>query len=1152
MADAYEVAIRLRLIDQVSRSLLGMVGGFGKADAAAVALQRRLDGIKRTMLVGGLLVGAGVGIFAALKPALDQAKQFQQEVTKFSLYGMGDQANTEAVKFAKSMNIMGSSYVDNMKLMTEAQGIFRESGKGTLAQQLEGAKIAAPVLAKLGFIESSLSDDQKASRHAQDLAMLRFIEARGGANDPRIFTSIADWGFKLQQSAGGHVVNWSQLQQLIATAGAAGFNLNQDAISKLEPVIADLKGGKVGSGMRVSFQRLLGTQRGLPKQAIQEYLSLGLWDPSKVELSAQGGIKKFLGRPGDVLKDRVKFGTDPVAFYTDTFLPAIAKKYGNQILGTTPEAKIERAAEITNVFGPGTAGAFFSQIDKLLPAIQRSLGAQNKQAGIDASYKAAGDTLAGKELALHAKFNSLLEQTGEVVLPIAIKAMEAMMPVLNFFSNFATAHPRMFGFVIDGLMALGASLIVSGVATGLTGLVNLIGLLGKAFAGDAILKAGVWATKIPFIGTALSEGLVAIGAGLETGTAAVGNAVARLSAIQFTGGLLGISGVLGALAISVDQIRQNSSDVSSKDPRRQTLGWINQVMSALPGGLIAEWANRMSGLDKLILNWNPGKSVLANVSAGLDGLWSRIQAFASKLPGLIPTKPQSITPPGMTLAQAAHQNADIANQNAMVSKVNDWLYYTLVKPIGDFFTGFGTGIANGLHSALAGALAQWRMFGDGLSDMLHSLFPTLFKTTAQVRAESALAHKARALDESHQAISGAAQARKNLLAVRAFEAKNPNWTKHPEWFSPAFVAARKGVFGPAPPQVKTPAYNAGLDLAKTMGVGTQLRLMQALIGRRPKALPEPKSAAIIRLPIAPHQPPLPLAKRPMIPTAPRIPAPVLRLAVSPAPLVLRPAASSPARQSAFVARLIAPPHRAPVALQPKAMPRGPGAVRRPVDDNRASVTPAAIYTALTGPLDRLMKSVAKAAAPSLPKPAGHTALNVVPLFPTGRPPAPHAAQTTTVMSLLTRFGRLMESFSKPSMASKAPVKAAPSLWTMLGVGSPHGLTHAMGLDTLGSVFTKTTADQTRSASGLVKSNHDLATAINGLSRTVSASGTAFVRPAAQAPVHVHVNSPIHLDGKKIGRWAADYLVGGSNTPQEGSSYADPSATMLQVATRYSA
>lgn len=586
MLEAWSVAVRISLINGVSAGLLGMVKQFGHADAAAMGLQRRIHGIQKTMLTAGILTGAGIGLLAMFKPALEQAKQFQEESAKFTLYGMGDKANAEAVKYAKGMNIMGTSSVQAMKLITEAQGVFRESGALNLQQQLVGAKIAAPVLAKLNFIESALSGDKRVAAHAQDLAMLRFIESRGGANDPGQFAKIADWGFKLSKSSGG-IVDWSQLQQLMATSGAAGFSLTQDAITKLEPVIADMKGGRTGSGLRVSFQRLLGTQRGLPKQAVSEYLSLGLWDRAKVELSSGGGIKRFLGSPGAVLKDREKLATDPVRFYLENFIPAITKKYGGEILGDSARAKTERAAEISMVFGPGTAGAVYSQIDKLLPAIARSMAAQGKQLGIDQSVSVVGKTLSGKELQLHARFNTLLEQTGEVVLPLVVQGLETVLPLLTRFSTWAQTHPTIFGGLVKSVLGLGAALVVSGIVTGLSGLAGVVGLVGKVFGTGTLLKAAMFAETFPLIGAAVSKGLLAVGAFLERGL--IGAVLAPIGAFA---GLLG--------------------------------GWAIPIVAAVAaiGGAVYFIAK----------DWDSSKGVFGNIMTGLQDFWSHLVGWARNIP----------------------------------------------------------------------------------------------------------------------------------------------------------------------------------------------------------------------------------------------------------------------------------------------------------------------------------------------------------------------------------------------------------------------------------------------------------------------------------------------------------------------------------------
>ena len=75
MFEAWSVAIKIRLIDEVGSGLLGMVGRFRSANMEASALEKRIEGIRRTMLVGVGLTAAGVGILATFKPALEEARQ---------------------------------------------------------------------------------------------------------------------------------------------------------------------------------------------------------------------------------------------------------------------------------------------------------------------------------------------------------------------------------------------------------------------------------------------------------------------------------------------------------------------------------------------------------------------------------------------------------------------------------------------------------------------------------------------------------------------------------------------------------------------------------------------------------------------------------------------------------------------------------------------------------------------------------------------------------------------------------------------------------------------------------------------------------------------------------------------------------------------
>ncbi|MFC4526421.1 hypothetical protein ACFO5W_07180 [Dyella halodurans] len=459
-----------------------------RTEADAAKLEGRIKSIHGQLLKGGLMVGAGVGILAAFKTPLDEAKKFQTEVAKFSLYGMGDQVDAQAVKFAKGMNVIGTSATEAMRSLTEAQGVFRESGLSGSAA-LDGAKLAAPVLAKIAFATAGLDGDAKEKMHTQSLAMLRFVEMRGGLKDAATFNGIADAGWKAIRSSGGNV-NWEQLRQFMARGGVAAQGLTDQALfGKLEPVIGELKGSGAGTAWMTSYNRLIGGVR-VPNQVAHLLADNGIWDKSKIEWNSQGGIKRFNGKP---LRDIKTLSSDPVEFYEKNILPMYAK------LGI--KSQEDKGRENLLIFGR-TGGAMFSLIDRQLATIHRSVDAQSKALGIDASVKQVGGTLGGKEIDFHAKFNNLLLQTGDVILPMAVRALEILNPMLQRMANWMQAHPRMFGLVIQGLIGLAGALIGFGALNIIAGGFRGLGLALKGIGGLTQLATGL---------TSVAGGLKALG-----------------------------------------------------------------------------------------------------------------------------------------------------------------------------------------------------------------------------------------------------------------------------------------------------------------------------------------------------------------------------------------------------------------------------------------------------------------------------------------------------------------------------------------------------------------------------------------------------------------------------------------------------------------
>ena len=194
---------------------------------------------------------------------------------------------------------------------------------------------------------AGLDDEGKSKMHRQALDMLRFIEDSGGLQSKERFNALANAGFKAIMSSGGNV-DWSQYRQFKSISGVSGMFINDESLfASLEPIIGLMKGSAAGTGLRTAYGRLNGSVRGLTKQAIGEFLNLGLWDPSKVQLNSQGGIDKFKGNPF-VTND--KFLESPDQWYMKVLLPKYEK------LGLS----MQERARMNNILFQNTGGRFFT------------------------------------------------------------------------------------------------------------------------------------------------------------------------------------------------------------------------------------------------------------------------------------------------------------------------------------------------------------------------------------------------------------------------------------------------------------------------------------------------------------------------------------------------------------------------------------------------------------------------------------------------------------------------------------------------------------------------------------------------------------------------------------------------------------------------
>jgi len=489
----HTIGVKLAVSTSGAGVLQALTKGLTGVSLTAREAQLALSGIHRgaMLAVGGMAaLGAGMLVLKGLKGPLDAAEQWQKSVANLQLFNMGDVANDQAIKFAKGMNIIGSSYTDNLNMMREAIGTFRDSAS---KDPLGNAEMVAPMMAKMRMIDSTLGDDTASRNHTQEIAMLRFAELTGGLQSKERMTSLLNSGFKAIQSAPGGQMNWEALRQFKTRAGASGFNLSDEALfSYGEPLIAELKGSTAGTSLMTAYQRANGMSAILPSNASEKFLSMGLWDKNDVNITARGAKVKNGDNP---LVDAAGYSTNPFKWYEDNVHSYYEKNH---------VSAADRYRDNTLLFGR-TGGNLFNVTERQYGTMLKSVDAQAKMQNIDGSYGTASKTILGMKADTVTQFKDLMITFGNNLIPLVSSGLRVLNPLLHSFAQWAEKHPIMSKALVVGTALAGVLLTVAGPIIALAG---AFALLAPLFAAGGVL-AGVGAA-IAGLATPIGIGVAAI------------------------------------------------------------------------------------------------------------------------------------------------------------------------------------------------------------------------------------------------------------------------------------------------------------------------------------------------------------------------------------------------------------------------------------------------------------------------------------------------------------------------------------------------------------------------------------------------------------------------------------------------------------------
>jgi hypothetical protein len=473
--EAYSVAVKLSLINHVSAGMAMISKSLASTGGDVDKLNAKLASIGKQGAIGAAMFAGGLGLAAMFKGPLDEAKKFQNETERFRSLGLGDKVTADAVKFASGMDTYGTSIRENLGLLRDAQTVFGD---------FHEAQMVTPLLAKMKFANAALyGDEGGAMKDRAFMDMLKVIEMRGGLSSQEAFTNQANMVQRVQTATGGRV-GANEYLNFIKTGGVAAKGMkDENFYYAMEPLIQEMGGNRVGTGLMSAYQNLV--QGRTTQRAANELMRIGMLNPKMVDYDKVGNIKQI--KPGAVSGSDIMI-SDPMKWMQTVMLPAFASK------GITDKQAILN--EIGAIFTNRTASQLYSTMYLQQANIAKNFKLNSGAAGIDELDANAKKTLTGKLIELDKKWLDLQLKLGEVILPLAIRAVDGLNNAIKNLTVWIDANPGKVRALTYAFMGLSAFLITGG-------LINMIIAAGRGFVllGQALffVATGGLAPLIPWL-----------------------------------------------------------------------------------------------------------------------------------------------------------------------------------------------------------------------------------------------------------------------------------------------------------------------------------------------------------------------------------------------------------------------------------------------------------------------------------------------------------------------------------------------------------------------------------------------------------------------------------------------------------------------------
>lgn len=490
--EAYKVAVRLSLTENVTAGLIGLTRHFATAENSAARLRGQLTSIGKMTAVGGGLMAIGFGLTKGLDAALKSAKDVARAQADFKTLNLNatEMAEVNAKAMEQTHKTLGSTIAGNIRLIQDLHTAF-----GDLHHALE----FAPQFTRYETVVKAALGEGAADGAVN--AMARALEHRGGkvVNDPKEFQKELAMATQVQLATRNRVGPKDYLTASQTGKGAYTLLSPEYLYGQFAGLMSMNGGNQSGTALMTTFSSLIGGH--MDKKAKGFLADIGMYDEgvSKKRINLMQAAMKGMSADekriymqslggesllsGGLKSQYAALFANPDQL-ADVMAQKIRARYGRNLTD-------EQVAEMIYKNFNRNTGNFIGQHILNRTKFAKDTAIFRHAQDYNAAYDTYMNSPDGAALALSNSWTNLKAVIGLQLLPTVTKLTMGFAKLFDKMSEFAEKHPTLTKMATYAIAA----------AAGLTTIAGAVTLLGAAImAARVVASLGVVSSLVGVLG----------------------------------------------------------------------------------------------------------------------------------------------------------------------------------------------------------------------------------------------------------------------------------------------------------------------------------------------------------------------------------------------------------------------------------------------------------------------------------------------------------------------------------------------------------------------------------------------------------------------------------------------------------------------------